>query len=39
LARAISRKHAGDALDLTIYRNGRSMDVKVTLSAAAEARF
>jgi putative serine protease PepD len=39
LARAISRKHAGDALDLTIYRNGRSIDVKVTLSAAAEARF
>ena len=39
LARAISRKHAGDILDLTVLRNGRSTDVRVTLSPAAEARF
>ena len=39
LARAISRKHAGDILDLTVLRNGRSADVRVTLSPAAEARF
>jgi S1-C subfamily serine protease len=39
IQRAISRKHAGETLDLTIYRNGRSMNVKVTLSAAAESRF
>jgi S1-C subfamily serine protease len=32
ITRAISRKHAGDALNLTIWRDGRSMDVKVTLS-------
>ncbi len=38
LARAISRKHAGDILSLTIYRNGRTMEVKVTLGAA-ESQF
>jgi S1-C subfamily serine protease len=32
ITRAIARKHAGDALNLTIWRDGRSMDVKVTLS-------
>jgi S1-C subfamily serine protease len=32
ITRAISRKHAGDPLNLTIWRDGRSMDVKVTLS-------
>jgi len=32
ITRAISRKHAGDTLTLTIWRDGRSMDVKVTLS-------
>jgi S1-C subfamily serine protease len=32
ITRAISRKHAGDTLNLTIWRDGRSMDVKVTLS-------
>lgn len=31
VTRALSRKHAGDIMTLTIYRNGRSMDVKVTL--------
>jgi S1-C subfamily serine protease len=32
ITRAIARKHAGDALNLTIWRDGSSMDVKVTLS-------
>ncbi|HEY2842080.1 MAG TPA: trypsin-like peptidase domain-containing protein [Bryobacteraceae bacterium] len=32
VTRAIARKHAGDSLNLTIFRDGRSMDVKVTLS-------
>jgi putative serine protease PepD len=36
LARAISRKHAGDILDLNVLRNGRSTDVRVTLSPAVE---
>jgi S1-C subfamily serine protease len=39
ITRAISRKHAGDPLNLTIYRGGRSMDVKVTLGEAPEERF
>lgn len=29
--RAVSSKHAGDTLTLTVFRDGRSMDVKVTL--------
>jgi len=32
ITKAIARKHAGDTLDLTIWRDGRSMDVKVTLA-------
>lgn len=32
IIRAISRKHAGDTLNLTVWRDGRSMDVKVILS-------
>jgi S1-C subfamily serine protease len=36
ITRAISKKHAGDSLDLTILRDGRSMNVKVTLSAQSE---
>jgi S1-C subfamily serine protease len=39
ISRAISRKHAGETLDLTILREGRSMNVKVTLGEAAESRF
>ena len=39
MIRALSRKHAGDTMTLTIYRNGRSMDVKVTLGEAPEERF
>ena len=37
LRRAINRKRAGDKLDLTLYRNGRTVKVSVTLGAAAEA--
>ena len=39
LARAISRKHAGDVLDVTVLRNNRSTDVRVTLGPAGESRF
>jgi S1-C subfamily serine protease len=34
--RAISSKHAGDALTLTIYRDGHAMDVKVMLGGESE---
>jgi len=37
ITRATSAKHAGDPLTLTIYRDGRSMDVKVTLGAETPA--
>src|SRR5262249_44960465 len=33
LTRAITRKHAGDTMDLVVYRGGRSMNIKVTLGA------
>ena len=36
LQREMSRKRIGDVMELTIYRNGRTMRVKVTLGAAAE---
>jgi S1-C subfamily serine protease len=39
VTRALSRKHAGENMTLTIYRNGRSTDVKVTLGEAPEERF
>jgi S1-C subfamily serine protease len=39
VTRALSRKHAGETMTLTIYRNGRSTDVKVTLGEAQEERF
>ncbi len=39
ISRALSRKHAGETMTLTIYRNGRTMDVKVTLGEAPEERF
>jgi len=32
IAKAVALKHAGDTLDLTIWRDGRSMNVKVTLA-------
>jgi S1-C subfamily serine protease len=31
IAKAVAQKHAGDTLDLTIWRDGRAMNVKVTL--------
>jgi S1-C subfamily serine protease len=36
VVRASSRKRPGDVMDLTIYRNGRSMDVKVKLGEAPD---
>jgi putative serine protease PepD len=36
IPRAISKKHAGDILELTILRDGKSMNVKVTLLEAQE---
>jgi S1-C subfamily serine protease len=39
LARAISRKHAGETLDLTVLRDSRTMDIKVTLGEAPDSRF
>ena len=32
VTRALAKKHAGDILDVTIFRGGRSLDVKVKLS-------
>src|SRR6185295_14450172 len=32
ITRAVALKHAGETLDLTIWRDGRTMDVKVTLA-------
>jgi len=34
ISRALARKHAGDTLALTIFRNGRTMDVRVKLGVA-----
>ncbi len=39
LARAMARKRAGDALPLTVYRDGRTITIKVTLGAESEERF
>jgi S1-C subfamily serine protease len=36
LARAVSRKRPGDIVDLTIYRNGRTLNVKVKLGESPE---
>jgi S1-C subfamily serine protease len=36
IAKAVSQKHAGDTLDLTIWRDGRTMDVKVTLAEQSD---
>jgi len=36
IARTITQKHAGETLNLTIYRDGRMMDVKITLPAQGE---
>jgi S1-C subfamily serine protease len=32
ISRALAKKHSGDTLDLTIFRGGHSVDIKVTLS-------
>ena len=36
ITRAVAQKHAGDTLDLTIWRDGRTMDVKVTLAEQSD---
>lgn len=36
VTQALNKKHAGDSMTVTIYRGGRSMDVKVTLGEADE---
>jgi S1-C subfamily serine protease len=36
LSRVVARKRPGDVVDLTIYRNGRTMNVKVTLVEAPD---
>ena len=36
ISRAVALKHAGDTLLLTIWRDGRSMDVKVTLAEQSD---
>ncbi len=39
VTRAIARKRPGDMIDLTIFRGGRSMNVRVKLGEAPEERF
>jgi len=39
VSRALARKHAGDAMDVRVIRNGKTIDVKVTLTEAPEERF
>ena len=39
LTMALSRKKAGDTLDLLVYRGGKKSNVKVTLGAAEDDRF
>jgi S1-C subfamily serine protease len=34
ISRALSRKHAGDSLELTIFRDGRTMNIRVSLGEA-----
>jgi S1-C subfamily serine protease len=36
LQRALNHKHGGDSMELTVFRNGRSMKVKVTLGSAPQ---
>jgi S1-C subfamily serine protease len=38
LTQALARKRAGDKLQLTIFRNGRTTSVTVTLGAASDDR-
>jgi len=37
LQRSMNRKHSGDTMELTVYRNGRTQKVTVKLGAAPEA--
>ena len=39
IIRILSRKHAGDTMDMKVYRNGKTVNLKVTLSEAVEERF
>ena len=39
LSQALARKHAGDNMDLTVYRGGKQMSIKVKLGEAPEERF
>ena len=39
IIRILGRKHAGDTMDMKVYRNGKTMSLKITLSEAAEERF
>jgi S1-C subfamily serine protease len=34
ISRALARKHAGDSLELTIFRDGRTMIIRVKLGEA-----
>jgi S1-C subfamily serine protease len=34
ISRALSRKHTGDSVELTIFRNGRTMNIRVKLDEA-----
>jgi S1-C subfamily serine protease len=34
ISRALARKHSGDPVELTIFRNGRTMNVRVKLGEA-----
>ena len=36
VTRALAKKHAGDILDLTIFRAGRSLELKVKLGEGTE---
>jgi S1-C subfamily serine protease len=38
IARAIAQKHAGDSMELTVFRNGRRLKITVRLGAAVEDR-
>jgi S1-C subfamily serine protease len=39
IIRMLARKHAGDTMDMKVYRNGKTVNLKVTLSEAIEERF
>jgi S1-C subfamily serine protease len=39
ITKAISRKHAGESLNLKVWRNGRTVDLSIVLGDASEERF